>query len=116
MRYSFVLAALVAVSGFMELQASGRELPEAAASAAGNAASVEIPDVPPPSKALVPENFVSEPGFFKNGDGVGVDTLDIGDGFLQIVLRDDHTWYYTKNFRPSTAGSGCRAMSPAMAI
>lgn len=98
MRYSFVLAALVAVSGFAELQASGRELPEAAASAAGNAASVEIPDVPPPSKALVPENFVSEPGFFKNGDGVGVDTLDIGDGFLQIVLRDDHTWYYTKNF------------------
>ena len=105
MRYSFVLAALVAVSGFAELQASGRELPEAAASAAGNAASVEIPDVPPPSKALVPENFVSEPGFFKNGDGVGVDTLDIGDGFLQIVLRDDHTWYYTKNFTKMATAS-----------
>ena len=100
MRYSFVLAALVAVSGFAELQASGRELPEAAASAAGNAASVEIPDVPPPSKALVPENFVSEPGFFKNGDGVGVDTLDIGDGFLQIVLRDDHTWYVRGHCEP----------------
>lgn len=100
-----MLAALVAVSGFAELQASGRELPEAAASAAGNAASVEIPDVPPPSKALVPENFVSEPGFFKNGDGVGVDTLDIGDGFLQIVLRDDHTWYYTKNFTKMATAS-----------
>ena len=86
MRYSFVLAALVAVSGFAELQASGRELPEAAASAAGNAASVEIPDVPPPSKALV-------------------DTLDIGDGFLQIVLRDDHTWYYTKNFTKMATAS-----------
>lgn len=34
---------------------------------------------------------------FKQGNGVPVDTLDIGDGRLQLVLKDDHTWYYIKN-------------------
>lgn len=60
--------------------------------------TVDIPDIPPVSASLVPDGFVSEPAFFKTGSGVGVDTLDIGDGYLQIVLRDDHTWTYVKNF------------------
>lgn len=34
---------------------------------------------------------------FPDGKGVGIDTLDIGDGRLKIVLRDDHTWFYIKN-------------------
>lgn len=59
--------------------------------------SLSIPELLPPSVSLIPEDFITEPGFFRDGAGVAVDTLDIGDGFLQIVLRDDHTWYYTKN-------------------
>ena len=45
-----------------------------------------------------PADFRTEPGEFKQGAGVGVDTLDIQDGRLLLVLRDDHTWYYIKNF------------------
>jgi len=35
---------------------------------------------------------------FQQGKGSDVDTLNIGDGRLNIVLKDDHTWYYIKNF------------------
>lgn len=35
---------------------------------------------------------------FQQGAGASVDTLNIGDGRLNIVLKDDHTWYYIKNF------------------
>lgn len=34
---------------------------------------------------------------FPDGKGVGIDTLDIGDARLRIVLRDDHTWHYIKD-------------------
>lgn len=34
---------------------------------------------------------------FKPGLGAAVDTLDIQDERLKIVLRDDNTWYYIKN-------------------
>ena len=40
-----------------------------------------------------PADFRTEPGEFKQGAGVSVDTLDIQDGRLLLVLRDDHTWY-----------------------
>ncbi|MCR5351196.1 MAG: peptidoglycan DD-metalloendopeptidase family protein [Bacteroidales bacterium] len=46
----------------------------------------------------VPAEFVTTPGTFQQGKGVNVDTLDISDGRLLLVLRDDHTWYYVKNF------------------
>ena len=45
-----------------------------------------------------PPDFRTQPGEFQQGQGVGVDTLDIQDGRLLLVLRDDHTWYYIKNF------------------
>ena len=31
------------------------------------------------------------------GMGTPVDTLDIGDTSIQVVLKDDNTWYYIKN-------------------
>lgn len=50
------------------------------------------------SAAAVPAEFVTKTGEFLQGQGIPVDTLDIGDGRLRIVLKDDHTWYYIKNF------------------
>lgn len=46
----------------------------------------------------VPGDFVTQTGEFRQGTGVAVDTLDIQDGRLLLVLKDDHTWYYIKNF------------------
>ena len=40
-----------------------------------------------------PKDFVTEAGSFREGSGAAVDTLDIQDGRLLLVLRDDHTWY-----------------------
>ncbi len=34
---------------------------------------------------------------FARGAGASVDTLDVGDRRIQIVLRDDYTWYLIKN-------------------
>ena len=98
-----IIAALVAIIA-VSVPGGTEELPlepegrVALPSTSSESAEIVIPDIPPVQEKLVPENFVSEPVFFPKGEGVGVDTLDIGDGFLQIVLRDDHTWYYTKNF------------------
>lgn len=99
-RKTVALAAFFAISvlGGTELRALEPEGRPVLPSVSGESEEIAIPDIPPVQEKLVPENFVSEPVFFPKGDGVGVDTLDIGDGFLQIVLRDDHTWYYTKNF------------------
>lgn len=33
----------------------------------------------------------------QKGSGMPIDTLDIGDARLKVVLRDDNTWYYIKN-------------------
>ena len=46
----------------------------------------------------LPRGFATRPGSFRSGEGVPVDTLDINDGRLLLVLRDDHTWYYIKNY------------------
>lgn len=51
-----------------------------------------VPDV-------IPDAFQTDPAQFKEGKGVAMDTLDIADGRLLLVLKDDHTWYYIKNFR-----------------
>ena len=45
-----------------------------------------------------PDGFTTRPGEFRQGLGASVDTLDIGDGSLLLVLKDDHTWYYIQNF------------------
>ena len=34
---------------------------------------------------------------FAKGDGAAVDTLDVGDRRIRIVLRDDNTWFLIKN-------------------
>ena len=47
----------------------------------------------------LPRGFVTRPGAFQSGAGAAVDTLDIDDGRLLLVLKDDHTWYYIKNFK-----------------
>ena len=31
------------------------------------------------------------------GSGIPIDTLDIGDRVMKVVLRDDNTWYYIKD-------------------
>ena len=56
-------------------------------------------DSPAADTLRVPAGFSTEEGQFKQGKGVNVDTLDINDGRLLLVLRDDHTWYYIKNFK-----------------
>ena len=56
--------------------------------------SLAVPD----SLGAIPEDFRTQAGSFRQGTGVAVDTLDIGDGRLLLVLKDDHTWYYIKNF------------------
>ena len=52
----------------------------------------------PADTLRVPSDFTTELGSFQEGKGVAVDTLDIQDGRLLLVLKDDHTWYYIKNF------------------
>ena len=51
----------------------------------------ELPDA-------VPMGFATRTGSFQAGQGVPIDTLDIDDGRLLLVLKDDHTWYYIKNY------------------
>ena len=34
---------------------------------------------------------------FTKGKGAAIDTLDIGDGRVQVVICDDNTWYYIRN-------------------
>lgn len=44
-----------------------------------------------------PDGIGTTPGLFKKGEGAQVDTLDIGDPSLMVVLCDDGTWHYIKN-------------------
>ena len=46
----------------------------------------------------IPQGFGTRAGSFQSGEGVPIDTLDIDDGRLLLVLKDDHTWYYIKNY------------------
>lgn len=34
---------------------------------------------------------------FMKGNGAPLDTLDVGDSRIQVVLKDDNTWYFIKN-------------------
>ena len=65
---------------------------------AGDTVAVHTP-VPHPEVTWVPEDYITEIGSFKRGDGAPVDTLDIGDGYLQLVLFDDYSWRYIKNMK-----------------
>lgn len=53
-----------------------------------------------PDSTVFAGNIPDEDGYsdFKSGKGTEVDTLNIGDGRLLVVLKDDHSWYYVKNF------------------
>ena len=55
----------------------------------------EIPDSL--SEADRPADIAMDFTMFARGAGAAVDTLDVGDGRIQIVLRDDNTWYLIKN-------------------
>ena len=66
--------------------------------------SVQAPDsvakaVPDSIRKSAPDSTeVSRgPVFFTKGSGVVIDTLDVGDEIINIVLRDDGTWYLVRN-------------------
>lgn len=60
--------------------------------------AVLFPGAKPKAPELeIPDGFGSVPGLFKKGEGAQVDTLDIGDERLQVVLCDDGTWHYIRN-------------------
>lgn len=44
-----------------------------------------------------PEGIGTTPGLFKKGSGAQIDTLEIGDPRLMVVLCDDGSWHYIKN-------------------
>lgn len=56
-------------------------------------------DIPPPAYSFIPEEYVSISTQFLQGEGAPVDTIDVNDSNLQIVLKDDNTWYYIKNMK-----------------
>lgn len=65
--------------------------------ALSRADSLDTPSIDPPAVSMIPEAYITAPGAFKRGKGAPVDTLDIGDGYLQIILNDDYSWRYVKN-------------------
>lgn len=62
------------------------------------------PETGQPQDSLVVFNDEPQPDYidegvdFKMGKGAQIDTIDIGDGRVSVVLKDDHTWFYVKNF------------------
>lgn len=44
-----------------------------------------------------PSDIAVNSMFFIKGLGAPCDTIDVGDGAVQVVLKDDNTWYYIKN-------------------
>ena len=55
--------------------------------------------VPDTAGAAVPDTAAKAKGpvFFTRGSGVVIDTLDVGDEIINIVLRDDGTWSLVRN-------------------
>lgn len=64
----------------------------------------DLPQTAPAQDTVVTFNDEPQPDFieesvaFQSGLGAPVDTIDISDGRVSVVLKDDHTWYYVKNF------------------
>ncbi len=53
-----------------------------------------------PDSLARPDDITPDLTIFAKGNGAAVDTLDVGDGRVRIVLRDDNTWYlFTENWR-----------------
>ena len=50
-----------------------------------------------PDSLARPDDITPDLTIFAKGNGAAVDTLDVGDGRVRIVLRDDNTWYLIKN-------------------
>lgn len=69
-----------------------------AASYAQDPDAVLFPGAKPKAPEIVaPEGIGTTPGLFQKGEGAQIDTLDIGDERLQVVLCDDGTWHYIRN-------------------
>ena len=47
--------------------------------------------------AVRPADIGSGITSFMKGNGALLDTLDVGDSRIQVVLKDDNTWYFIKN-------------------
>ena len=47
--------------------------------------------------AVRPADIGSGITSFMKGNGAPLDTLDVGDSRIQVVLKDDNTWYFIKN-------------------
>ena len=54
-------------------------------------------DVDIPDEQERPADISSWLTVFAKGNGAPVDTLDVGDGRFQVVLKDDNTWTVIKN-------------------
>ena len=50
-----------------------------------------------PDTLAAPAGIGADYAVFAKGSGAPVDTLDVGDGRISIVLRDDNTWFLIKN-------------------
>lgn len=61
------------------------------------------PDSTDYADSPAPEGIGTTFGLFQKGDGAQIDTLDIGDERLQVVLCDDGTWHYIKNINSLSA-------------
>lgn len=61
------------------------------------------PDTTVTADVPAPEGIGTEYGLFRKGTGAQVDTLDIGDDKLMVVLCDDGTWHYVKNYASLSA-------------
>ncbi len=89
MRVFLTSVALILPSVLLAQVSSGRE-------ALSRPDSLDL-RIDPPAVTMIPEDYITPPGSFKRGNGAPVDTLDIGDGYLQIILFDDYSWRYVKN-------------------
>lgn len=49
------------------------------------------------ANAPAPADISTNLTVFSVGLGAPVDTIDIGDERIKVVLKDDHSWYYIKN-------------------
>lgn len=62
-----------------------------------NACPQEESDTVKYANAPAPADISTNLTVFSVGLGAPVDTIDIGDERIRVVLKDDHSWYYIKN-------------------
>lgn len=78
-----------------------KEIPVITSETPVDTATIAFPqpesDVVTYSDAPAPQDIATNLTVFAVGLGAPVDTIDIGDERIRVVLKDDHTWYYIKN-------------------